>query len=418
MQEGWESLLIKEEAKIRVHISNEHKLKLYLEQMEDTIETLEKENKSLLLQIEKTKNLEEEIKRYENRINILNQLIKDYEERERKILDKKIRINLINVKEEGGAAAPCLKDEGFINSCISTIKISESCKKIPSLQKEIKYLSPIAHQKLKSKKISHKVHTMHSISSMNTKKNDSFSKTKNNDEAKSSTIDMDNKYSNSTIYISKNYSMYSSTIKNNIQKKKNKDSLNNAKIEASTNSNLNNSQLYQNKNIKLYNKLDIYKKLLNKKIRNITRNNKNKGYKSNRNNSVLISSRRKKINCNNHSLKKIYNSSNNIKKNNNISNTLKDITIKVLGKNKNKIIYEKNLSRIKQKILNKNNDISNVGHLLNNLKRKKISNNINSNLPKLNNESFLKNFFYHKINDVNSRRNKLLNSKRNNSKNK
>ena len=57
----WETLLRKNEEDIRMYISNEIKLKLYIDQMEEKMEILEKENKSLLLKLEKAKDLENQI---------------------------------------------------------------------------------------------------------------------------------------------------------------------------------------------------------------------------------------------------------------------------------------------------------------------------------------------------------------------
>ena len=395
ISEDWESLLRKEEACIRKHISTEHQLKLYIEQMKERIDELELENKSLLTQVKKTKILEKEIDEYKNRINFLNKLIKEYEEREIKLLEKE---NKINSKEEEAAAAPSLKDEGIMHSCSSTTKISYSSKKVPSLQKDIKYISPIVHQKLKSRKILRKSHIMNSNSSINSKKNDSF--TRNNEDARS-TIDLE-KYNNSTIFAKKNYSLYSYTIKNNFQ---------NNKIKYVTNKNsevsmaLNNSQLFENKNIKLYEKLDIYKRILNKKLSNISKKKKNNSYKSDRNNSVFISSGRQKNNCHSHSLEnEFYSVYSN--KTNNITNKLKGITIKVIrqrSRNKNKTSDKNSIYSIKQNILNKN-------QLFNaNPKNTKILvNKINGNiLTKGDNDNSLRNFFFSKI-DNNKTKNKIF----------
>ena len=123
---------------------------------------------------------------------------------------------------------------------------------------------------------------MNNYFTVNSRRNDSLTKTRNNEDVRS-TIDAE-KYNNSTIFIKKNTSLYAFNIKNNIQKKKIKVSSKNKNRESSTNSYLNNSQLFQNKNIKLYDKLDVYKKILNKKITNISRKKKNNGFQSYRNN--------------------------------------------------------------------------------------------------------------------------------------
>ena len=84
----WESLLRKEEEDIRMYISNELKLKLYIEQMEEKMENLEKENKSLTLKLEKIKDLESEIKNYKEQVKLLNKLIEEYDEREKRLITK------------------------------------------------------------------------------------------------------------------------------------------------------------------------------------------------------------------------------------------------------------------------------------------------------------------------------------------
>ena len=71
----WETLLRKEEEDIRTYISNELKLKLYIDQMEEKMDNLEKENKSLLLKVKKMEDLESQINNYKEKIKILNKLI-------------------------------------------------------------------------------------------------------------------------------------------------------------------------------------------------------------------------------------------------------------------------------------------------------------------------------------------------------
>ena len=48
------------------------------------MDNLEKENKSLLLKVEKMKDLESQINNYKEKIKILNKLIEEYVEREKK----------------------------------------------------------------------------------------------------------------------------------------------------------------------------------------------------------------------------------------------------------------------------------------------------------------------------------------------
>ena len=59
--EEWEALLIKEEANIRKHISNTHKLKLCVEQMNEKITSLEKEKKNCEDILTKYKNMKDKV---------------------------------------------------------------------------------------------------------------------------------------------------------------------------------------------------------------------------------------------------------------------------------------------------------------------------------------------------------------------
>ena len=217
----WETLLRKEEEDIRTYISNELKLKLYIDQMEEKMDNLEKENKSLLLKVKKMEDLESQINNYKEKIKILNKLIEEYVEREKKLVNENKQLK-INIKEEGTTAAPIIRDEGILHSCssVSNNKISEPSKRIPMANKESKYVTPIVFKKIKSKKISRKNHTINSnnYSSVNTKRNDSAIKTKKNEDARS-TIEMD-KNNTSAIMVKNEQSMQSSTMKN-IQNKKN-----------------------------------------------------------------------------------------------------------------------------------------------------------------------------------------------------
>ena len=106
----WESLLRKEEEDIRMYISNELKLKLYIEQMEEKMENLEKENKSLTLKLEKIKDLESEIKNYKEKVKLLNKLIEEYDEREKRLMNENKQLKL-NIKEEGNTDEPIIREE-------------------------------------------------------------------------------------------------------------------------------------------------------------------------------------------------------------------------------------------------------------------------------------------------------------------
>ena len=149
----WESLLRKEEEDIRMYISNELKLKLYIDQMEEKMDNIEKENKSLSLKLEKMKDLESQVNNYKEKVKLLNKLIEEYDEREKRLINENKQLKL-NIKEEGTTAAPILRDEGIMHSCssISNNKISEPSKKIPVANKESKYVTPIIFKKIRNSK--------------------------------------------------------------------------------------------------------------------------------------------------------------------------------------------------------------------------------------------------------------------------
>ena len=91
------------------------------------------------------------------KVKLLNKLIEEYDEREKRLMNENKQLKL-NIKEEGTTAAPILRDEGILHSCssISNNKISEPSKRIPMANKESKYVTPIVFKKIKSKKISRK----------------------------------------------------------------------------------------------------------------------------------------------------------------------------------------------------------------------------------------------------------------------
>ena len=399
----WESLLRKEEEDIRMYISNELKLKLYIEQMDEKIENLEKENKSLKLKLEKINDFEAEIKNYKEKVKLLNKLIEEYDEREKRLINENKQLKL-NIKEEGTTAAPILRDEGIgiLHSCssISNNKISEPSKKIPLANKESKYVTPIVFKKIKSKKISRKTHTLNSnYSSVNTKRNDSSIKTKKNEDARS-TIELD-KNNTSAIYIKNESQMQSFTMKN-IHSIKRKESSHTKRSEALSNSFLNNSQFFTNKNnknnyMKIFDKLEIYKKLFNKKMRNISKKKKNQN-NSNKNNSAIYLSARDKKNFHSHSLENDYNSAR-IKNSKNKLKTMRNFSLSSLnGKktSKTKNLKNKN-SVLKNKILNKNREFINIQQILNRVKNKKNSRHRNQNIiPRNDNDSSLKHLLFKK----------------------
>ena len=402
----WESLLRKEEEDIRMYISNELKLKLYIEQMEEKMENLEKENKSLTLKLEKIKDLESEIKNYKEKVKLLNKLIEEYDEREKRLMNENKQLKL-NIKEEGTTAAPILRDEGILHSCssISNNKISEPSKRIPMANKESKYVTPIVFKKIKSKKISRKNHTLNSnYSSVNTKRNDSSIKTKKNDDARS-TIELD-KNNTSAIYIKNESSMQSFTMKN-IHSIKRKSSSHTKKSEALSNSFLNNSQFFSNKNnknnyMKIFDKLEIYKKLFNKKMRNMSKKKKNQN-NTNKNNSAICLSARDKKNFHSHSLENDYNSARQ-KNSKHKLKTMRNFSLSSLNgrkNNKTKNLKNKNIV-LKNKILNKNKEFMNIQQILNRAKNKKNSRQRNQNIIPRNDESSIKYLLFKKMGRSNS----------------
>ena len=370
----WETLLRKEEEDIRMYISNELKLKLYIDQMEEKMDNLEKENKNLLIKLEKNKELENQINNYKEKIKILNKLIEEYVEREKKLLNENKQLK-ITIKEEGTTAAPIIRDEGILHSCssISNNKISEPSKRIPMANKESKYVTPIVFKKIKSKKISRKNHTINSnYSSVNTKRNnDSSIKTKKNDDARS-TIEMD-KNNTSAIIVKNEQSVQSFTMKN-IQNKKRKDNSHSKKYESLSNSFLNNSQLFGNKNnyMKIFDKLEIYKKLFNKKMRNMSKKKKNQ-YNSYKSNSAVILSQRDKKSFHSHSLENYYYSAR-AKNSKNWLKTMRNFSLNSLNEKKGyktkKNVNNKNMV-IKHRLLSKNKEMISVQQIINRTKNKK-----------------------------------------------
>ena len=408
----WETLLRKEEEDIRMYISNELKLKLYIDQMEEKMETLEKEKKSLSLKLENMKSLESEVNNYKEKVKLLNKLIEEYEEREKRLINENKQLK-INIKEEGTTAAPILREEGILHSCssISNNKISEPSKRIPMANKESKYVTPIVFKKIKSKKISRKNHTLNSnYSSINTKRNDSSIKTKKNDDARS-TIEFD-KNNTSAIYVKNEQSLQSFTMKN-IHRKKRKDSSHSRKKESQSNSFLNNSQLFGNQNnyMKIFDKLEIYKKILGKKIRNISKKKKNQ-YNTYKSNSAIILSTRDKKNYHSHSLENYYYSSR-PKNAKNTLKTMRNFSLNSLnGKNKCNTKNMKNKNSIlKQKILSKNKEMMNIQQIINRTKNRKNSRHRNqNNIPRNDNDSSLKYLLFKKASGSNSANKKKVNN--------
>ena len=381
-----------------MYISNELKLKLYLEQMEEKMDNLEKEKKSLSLKLEQMKDLEAQLNTYKEKVKLLNKLIEEYDEREKRLINENKQLK-INIKEEGTTAAPILRDEGILHSCssISNNKISEPSKKIPMANKESKYVTPIVFKKIKSKKISRKNHTLNSnYSSINTKRNDSSIKTKKNDDARS-TIEFD-KNNTSAIYVKNEQSLQSFTMKN-IHQKKRKDSSHNKKNESLSNSFLNNSQLFGNKNnyMKIFDRLDIYKKILNKKMRNISKKRKNQ-YNTNRSNSSILLSARDKKHLHSHSLENNYHSAR-PKNAKNFLKTMRNVSLNSLNRknlSKTKNIKNKN-SVLKHKLLSKNKEMMSIQQIINRSKNKKNSRHRNQNIiPRNDNDSSLKYLLFKK----------------------
>ena len=402
----WETLLRKNEEDIRMYISNEIKLKLYIDQMEEKMEILENEKKSLLLKVEKAKDLENQINIYKEKVNVLNKLIEEYEEREKRLINENKQLKF-NLKEECPPAAPILRDEGILHSCSSISnnnKVVESSKKIPKSIHESKYVTPIVFQKIKSKKkISRKNHTIISnYSSVNTKRNDSSIKTKKNDEARS-TIELD-KNNTSAVYIKNEQSLHSFTMKN-FKNKKRKESSHNKKNESLSNSFLNNSQLFKNNNnyMKIFDRLEIYKKIFNKKMRNLSKKKKDK-FNSNKNKSATILTVRDKKNFHSHSLENDYHTTRPKNAKNSLK-TLRNFSLKMV--NSKKISKTKNIKNkndvIRNKILGKNKEIINIQQILNRTKYKKNSRHGNkNNIPRNDNDNSLKYLLFRRVGKSNS----------------
>jgi len=277
--EEWEALLIKEEANIRKHISNTHKLKLCVEQMNEKITSLEKEKKNYEDILTKYKNMKDKVDEYKKTIKSLNQMVLEAKEREKVLKERKIRINKIKVKSCGET------DEDNKSSSL-TPKNFRPSKKTPSLQKKINNLNKNIIKRLENKKRNQNIQKV-----LNSRMNNLISTTRLNEEGKS-IIDMD-KYS--TLVLNKNNSVMMSTIKNYMQKNKIKDS-------SINNSYLNSSQLFLIKNIKLNDKIDIYQKFLNRRLKNNSKKKKDNDFKSYRNNSIFISTGRTKKSFHSHSL--------------------------------------------------------------------------------------------------------------------
>jgi hypothetical protein len=334
LDQKWEELLRKEESQIRMYISNENYLKIKIELQREKIEDLEIENKLLSSKIEKLENLKKKLNIYKSKIELLNKLIKQYEKKIKAFLENKTKIFNNNQKEEG--------IEYQIEE--DKTKISDFSKK-DSISRDYKNINLIINKKNKNQKKQNKTHTMNDNSI--SRKPDSLSKTKKNEEARNS-IDID-KYNYSTIFVNKNYSFYDFSLKNSGHKNK---------LEETSSKKyriLNNSQVFQNVNIN--NKIHIYKKIINQKIKNISRSRRKNGLKSHKNDCLFLVSMRDIKKGSNHSLDtKVYSTyQKNQKKSVDNIHADKGISIKVIhGRNKNQINTKNENSYFTNKLLNKN----------------------------------------------------------------
>ncbi len=152
----WESLLRKEEEDIRMYISNELKLKLYIEQMDEKIENLEKENKRVLSSnkqltannkelkrsnidlrnkneelIKELKDAKELLKEYENCTKIVEQPKEETNEELTKIVEETAKAMIIAKKNENLTQEEIIE---FKNKQINNI--SKFLKENPNLFEE------------------------------------------------------------------------------------------------------------------------------------------------------------------------------------------------------------------------------------------------------------------------------------------
>ena len=191
----------------------------------------------------------------------------------------------------------------------------------------------------------------------------------------------------------------------NFKNKKRKESSHNKKNESLSNSFLNNSQLFKNNNnyMKIFDRLEIYKKIFNKKMRNLSKKKKDK-FNSNKNKSATILTVRDKKSFHSHSLENDYHTTR-PKNTKNSLKTLRNFSLKMVNSkklNKTKNIKNKN-DIIRNKILGKNKEIISIQQILNRTKYKKNSRHGNkNNIPRNDNDNSLKYLLFRRIGKSNS----------------
>ena len=374
--EDYEILLRKHEAAIRQHIAIENQLKLYYEKLEEEINLLEKENKILIKNIEKQKKeinlFEEQIKGFKK---VENNLIKKLKKKEKEIIDlnkllklrKKYSFKFNNsvYNEEISKESTKEKDifayfDNYFNDKIkkkSNNSLRRKNKNNTSLSLiERKYISKYNTNKNKYKSKKYLV----SKNAFNNSSRNNNGENENNNYNNSKTKINENKYktmsntsSNKFKKINKNKSYNSRFAKSVFEKigKEISEKYNNSstrdKVMINLNTNIINTNLNIDKlNIDSKNKLNEYQKLINDKINEITRNNKDNKLKR------TLSSLYEIIDDNNNGINKIKYIHNDIKKNKNKNYSISSSNIII--KNRQNINNLNKIQNYKNKNLNCN----------------------------------------------------------------
>lgn len=350
--EKWEALLRKEESNIRKYISNTHKLKLCLEHMDEKFFSLEKKYKNREGELNNFNKLKEKLNKYKNKIKDLNQQIEEFKEREKKLINEKKMI-MNKLKRKKGDDISKNNDADNLSSSMTPNQFKDKVK-VPSLEKTINNINQNIVQKLSSQR------KKNFQKSLNTKS----SSTRMNEEGKTTTLDIE-KYP--TIIFNKNNSVISNHIKKN----------RNVRDAIINSSYLNSTQLFMIRNNKLNDKIDVYKKLLRRKLKNKSRQkNSSNDFRSLKNNSIANSTVRTKKSFHSHSLENVLYSN---KKKVDMPKNLKGFTIKVIqGRNKSRYINVQNsTSCMMQKIFDKNKELLSLKNI--HTKKKDILGNVKQN---------------------------------------
>ena len=362
--EDYEILLRKHEAAIRQHISIENQLKLYYEKLEEEIDLLEKKNKILAKNLEKQKN---EINLFIDQKNEFKKVKKNFikkiknKEKEIMYLNQLLKLNKnFSFKSNNSVYSEDISKEGVKEKDIFTYfdnyfngkrkKKSNNSLRLKNKNNtslsliERKYISKYYTNKNKKNLISKKIFNNNSRN-----KNEDNINNYNNSKMKIN----ENKYKTMTnissnklkkINKSKNYnSRFAKNIFEKIGKKISEKYYNNStknKVMINLNTNIINTNLNIDKlNIDSKNKLNEYQKLINDKISEITRNNRDNKLKR------TLSSLFEIIDDNNYIKKKKY-IPNDIKKHKNKNYSMSSSNIIIKNKqninNLNKIQNYKN----------------------------------------------------------------------------